>query len=179
MKRLVYALLLPPIISAAAASPMKTVQTCRLEDGSEATLQAQYDRERDADRFFVTMDGKTETAFTDLPDADYSGQIALSKCVHHVLIFAISYGAPYHKGVVIRRTAQNRTTQRIDFSEKALPAVLYLGKSETELLIPNIGYEVSSKYLLYRFQIATGQPEAATGIDTPPANTGFEVIRIQ
>jgi len=51
-----------------------------------------------------------------------------------------------------------------------LPALLYLGKSETKLLIPNIGYEVSSKYLLYRFQIGTGQPEEAGGIDTPPAH---------
>jgi hypothetical protein len=105
MKTLAFALLLSSIAATATAAPMRTVQTCTLEDGSVVTLRTQYDRERDADRFFVTIDGKTETAFTDLPDADYFGQIALSECVHHVLIFAITYTAPYHKGVVIRRTA--------------------------------------------------------------------------
>src|SRR5205823_1166547 len=105
----------------ANAAPMRTVQACRLEDGSETLLQAQYDSERDAERFYITMNGKTEAAFTDLPDADYAGHITLSKCLNNVLIFAISYGAPYQKGVVIRRTTESGTMHKINFSEKALP----------------------------------------------------------
>jgi hypothetical protein len=179
MKTLLYALLLSPILASAASTSMRDVQTCRLEDGSEAILQAQHDPERDADRFYVMMNGKSETAFTDMPDADYAGQIVLSQCLENVLIFAISYGAPYHKGVVIRRNTESRTTHRIDFSEKALPELLYLGKKETKLVVPNMGHEVPAKYLLYSFQVDEGQPEEASGIDRLPSKIGFKVLRVK
>jgi hypothetical protein len=179
MKSLFFALLLSVLTESTAATPTKNIQTCELEDGSDVTLQAQQDPAGDGDRFYLSMDAKSETAFTDIPEADYVGKVVLSKCLNHVLIYVISYGAPYLKGVVIRRTADNRTTHRIDFSEKALPELLYLNRRETKLAVPNAGYEVSSKYLVYRYQLGKGQDEEAAASDVLPAETGFEVIRIQ
>lgn len=178
MKGSIFLLLFLPVVAFAAVTPARIVQTCKLEDGTDVLLQARYDRERDAERLYVAMDGKNEIAFTDLPDADYVGQIVLSKCLNHVLIFAIEYGAPYRKGVVIRRAIEDRTIQRIDFSEKALPKLLYIGKGKTALVIPNIGNEVSQKYLIYEFEVGKGQPEEAIGQDVLPPEAGFTVIPI-
>jgi hypothetical protein len=124
------------------------------------------------------MDGKTENAFTDIPGADYVGKLVLSKCLDHILVFAISYGAPYFKGVLIRRTVADGTGHRIDFAEKGLPELIYMNNRETMLVIPNIGHEVASKYLIYRYQQEKGQGEAAVGSDALPAKTGYQVIRI-
>jgi hypothetical protein len=177
MKACYFLLWLSTAAASATAAPMRSIQACTLEDGSEATLRAQYDAGLDADRFYLTMDGKTETAFTDLPDADYAGQVRLSQCLHHVLIFAISYGAPYLKGMVLRRTAEDRTTQRIDFSEKTLPELLYLSRRETKLVVPNAGHGVSGKYLVYRFRVGEGQGQEANAVDAPPATSGFKAIQ--
>jgi hypothetical protein len=178
MKPLFLAPLLSAAIASASAAPIRNIQTCVLEDQSIATLQAQQVPAADGDHFYVSMDGKTENAFTDIPGADYVGKLVLSKCLDHILVFAISYGAPYFKGALIRRTAADETGFRIDFAEKGLPELIYRNNRETMLVIPNIGHEVASKYLIYRYQQAKGQGEAAVGADTLPAKTGYEVIRI-
>lgn len=61
---------------------------------------------------------------------------------------------------------------------RVTPILLYVGKRETELIIPHAGYELSSRYLLYRFQVEGGQPEEAIGIDAPPPKGRFDVVRV-
>lgn len=177
MKPTIVAVSLILSCATAFATPLTAVKTCALEDGTKATLLAKTSPE--GSRFFIRMRGKTETAFTDIPDADYVGDIVLAKCIDQVFIFAITYGAPYLKGVVIRRPRHQHGTWRIDFSEKALPERLYLGASEMKLAIPNIGNEVPSKYLIYRFRREQGQDNEPLGSDQLPSEQGLEVKRVR
>jgi len=160
----------------ANAASLSTVSTCRLDDQSQVVLQAEP--AIDGNRFFLQIDGKVEKAFSDMPDTDFVGTIALATCVDHVLVFAISYGPPYLKGVAIRKNPVSHLIERIDFSEKALPRWLYLNASAMQLVIPNIGYEVRGKYLVYQYVVDTGQPTEPVASDSLPGKRGFKVLNV-
>lgn len=173
-------LLIAPLLFAActaAAAPLETVRTCRLDGGARISLLAEPGL--DGNRFFLRMDGKIGKAFTDMPETDFVGTIALSTCVDHVLVFAISYGPPYLKGVAVRQNPVSHATERIDFAEKSLPQWLYVSPAEMQLVIPNIGNEVSSKYLVYGFTAANGQANEASARDALPETSGFKVRRVK
>lgn len=163
--------------STAAATPMVAVRTCSLDGGTRISLLAEPRLE--GNRLFLRMDGKIGRAFSDMPESDFVGAIALSACVNHVLVFAISYGPPYLKGVAIRHNPLSHVTERIDFAEKALPQWLYLSPTAMQLVIPNIGNEVSSKYLVYGFSVEKGQASEASARDTLPDESGFKVWRVR
>lgn len=113
-----------------------------------------------------------------MPQSDFVGRIVLAKCVSSSLIFALEYGSPYMKGVVLRKNPVTHTVEQIDFSEKALPRWLYLGPRQMRLVIPNEGYEVSSKFLLYDYVAGKAQPDTAIGIDSLPDKHGFKVVHL-
>jgi hypothetical protein len=94
------------------------------------------------------------------------------------LVFAISYGPPYLKGVAIRKNPVSHLIERIDFSEKALPRWLYLNASEMQLVFPNIGYEVRGKYRVYQYVVDTGQPTEPVASDGMPGKRGFKVLNV-
>jgi len=160
-----------------AASP-KDILACQLEDGSQVQLKSEADPARGGERFYLRRDGITEDAFVDIPGADYVGNLVLSKCLDHVLIFAINYGTPYFKGRLLRKPAGAGQPQNINFAEKSLPILIYLNKWETKLVIPNTGYEVTSKYLVYRSLTNKGQDERALPTDSLPNKNRHRVIQI-
>lgn len=160
----------------ANAASLSAVSTCRLDDQSQVVLQAEP--AIDGNRFFLQIDGNVEKAFTDMPDTDFVGTIALATCVDHVLVFAISYGPPYLKGVAIRKNPISHRIERIDFSEKALPRWLYVNASAMQLVIPNIGYEVRGKYLVYQYAVDGGQPNEPIASDSMPSKLGFKVLNV-
>lgn len=172
--------LIAPLLLAAstvAAAPLATVRTCRLDGGARISLLAEPGL--DGNRFYLRIDGKIGKAFTDMPESDFVGTIALSACVDHVLVFAINYGPPYLKGVAVRQNPVSHATERIDFAEKALPRWLYLSPTAMQLVIPNIGNEVSSKYLVYSLTAAKGQANEASARDALPNKSGFKVWRVK
>lgn len=125
------------------------------------------------------MNGKVGKAFTDTPEYDLVGTVAFSTCVDHVLVFAIRYGPPYVKGVAVRHNPISHATERIDFAEKALPRWLYLSPTAMQLVIPNLGNEGSSKYLVYGLTAEHGQANEASPRDALPDNSGFKVWRMK
>ncbi|WPN55498.1 hypothetical protein [Pseudomonas sp. P9_31] len=161
----------------AYAQPLQTILTCPLADSTHVSLLAESDVE--GQRLFIELDGKTQIAFTDMPKSDFIGRIVLAKCAASSLIFALEYGSPYMKGVVLRKNPVSHTVERIDFAEKALPRWLYLGREQIRLVIPNIGYEVSAKFLVYDYVAGKGQLEGPPGIETPPDRRGFKVVRLK
>lgn len=163
--------------TAAAAAPLVTVRTCRLDGGDRISLLSE--RGLEGDRFFLRVNGKVGKAFIDMPEYDFVGTIALATCVDHVLVFAISYGPPYLKGVAVRRNPVSHATERIDFAEKALPQWLYLSPKAMLLVIPNIGNEVSSKYLVYGLTQGKEQENEASARDALPEQSGFKVWRVK
>lgn len=175
-----YLLFIAPTIliaGAALAAPPSIVQSCKQDDGSRIVVLAES--ASNGSRFYLQVNGRIDKAFTDFPDADFVGEIVLAACVEHVLVFAIKYGPPYLKGVAIRKNPVNRKIERIDFAEKALPHWLYVSPTEMKLIVPNIGHEVSSQYLLYSFNPTTGQPAEAEAVDNRPDKHGFKVARLK
>jgi len=160
----------------AYAQPLKPILTCPLADNTKVSLLAEP--AEDGQRLFIKLDGKIHIAFTDMPQSDFVGRIVLAKCVSSSLIFALEYGSPYMKGVVLRKNPITHTVEQIDFSEKALPRWLYLGPQQMRLVIPNEGYEVPNKFLLYDYITGQGEPETAIGIDTLPNAHGFKVVHL-
>ena len=159
-----------------AQSP-KPVINCLLSDGTRASLLAESSA--DGKRLFVNLDKKTQPAFTDMPDTDFVGAVVMAKCASSSLVFALNYGSPYLKGAVLRKNPVSHSIERIDFAEKALPRWLYLGQEQMRLVIPNIGNEVSGKFLVYDYFAGKGQPEEASSVDVRPDTHGFKVLRLK
>jgi len=161
--------LLAAIPAIYAAESVDTVISCRLDDGTHATLKAES-RGLDGKALIVEVSGQTQPAFLDMPDMDYVGQIVLAICVGKALVFAQESGSPYLKGVVVRKNPQTHAEERINFAEKSLPRWLYLGRHEMLLIIPNEGYETNKRYLVYRSVQGKGQPEESTPMDNLPVS---------
>ncbi|MGL6243410.1 hypothetical protein [Pseudomonas sp.] len=161
----------------AYAGQSKSILNCPLSDGTSVSLLAETDAE--GQRLKVNVDKKTQIAFTDMPDSDFVGEVVMAKCASSSLIFVMSYGSPYLKGVVLRKNPATHSIERIDFAEKALPRYLYLGQQQMRLIIPNIGNEVSTKFLVYDYVSGKGQPDEAVGSDVIPNGRGFKVVRLK
>lgn len=162
--------------TAGVAAPLKTIRSCNLSDGSKVMLQAETTVE--GKRLYLTLNGKTERAFVDMPKTDLVGEVALAKCVDGALIFALQYGSPYLKGSAIRRNPVDGAMERLDFAEKALPRWFYGNATEMRVVIPNVGNESPSKYLIYTFIAGRGQSSEPTGEDVLPDKQGFTVHRV-
>lgn len=163
--------------SATFATPFEIVRSCHLEDGSRALLLAE--RTADGKRLHLNVNGINEPVFSDLPDSDFVGEIVLAKCVKGVLIFAINYGPPYLKGEVVRKRQGAEHVERISYAEKALPRWLFINQTTMRLVIPNIGNEVSNKYLIYEYSVDSGQPIEAVGSNALPDRLIFSMKRIR
>ncbi|MDI2591078.1 hypothetical protein POF45_06475 [Pseudomonas sp. 681] len=159
------------------AQPPKPIINCLLSDGTQASLLAESSA--DGQRLFVNIDKKTQPAFTDMPDADFVGEVVMARCAGSSLIFALDYGSPYLKGVVLRKNPVSHSIERIDFAEKALPTFLYLGQTQMRLVFPNIGNETPKRFLIYDYVSGKGQGEEASGSDIVPGKSGFEVIDLK
>lgn len=161
----------------AFAADSQVVRSCRLEDGSQALLLASHSI--DGKQLSLRVDQRSEAAFSDMPDVDFVGDVVLARCIHGALIYALNYGSPYIKGAVIRKRIGAKSIDRINFAEKALPRWLYLGRSDMRLVVPNIGYEISSRYLVYEFSAQEGQQLKVIGSDRKPDEQGFKVSRVK
>ena len=152
------------------STPLRTILSCPLAGGDHATLKAAAHgfTGEEGDDLFVKTGAKTERAFLDMPDADFHGSIVLAACVYNTLIFAIDYGPPYLKGAAIRRNPQTLAIERLYFSEKALPHWLFEDDTIMLVIIPNIGYETSKKYLVYKYSSGKGQTEDGTPTNKLP-----------
>ncbi|MFJ2709516.1 hypothetical protein ACIOZM_01340 [Pseudomonas sp. NPDC087346] len=161
----------------ALADTQNNLLDCSLSDGSTASLLAcpsNYGQ-----RLFLKIDDHVDTAFTDMPDSDFVGEVVLAKCTASTLIYAMNYGSPYLKGAVLRKSPITGTLERIDFAEKAQPTFLYLRPQQMRLVIPNEGYEDPSKLLIYDYLPKKGQPDEPKGANALPNRKGFEVIDLK
>lgn len=177
MKKLWFPFILALACHPAFADVKKDLLDCPLSDGSTVSLLSTSSE--DGQRLFVKINNQTETAFTDMPDSDFVGEVALTKCAGSGLIYALNYGSPYLKGAVLRKNPDSGILERIDFAEKALPVSLYLSTRQMRLVIPNKGYEIPEKFIVYDYISPKGQPEEPEGMNAMPDKKGFEVIELK
>jgi hypothetical protein len=169
------------VCETATASPTKTIITCKIsDDGAKASLIAETTI--DGNRLYLQFGDQKEKAFTDLPNTDFVGRIAMAKCVKGVLVFAMDYGSPYIKGAAIRLRHNSSTPgqrERIDFAEKAMPGWLYVGREQIKIVIRNIGPGATSRYLVYSSALDNNASDVAVDANTLPSKTaGFKIVRL-
>ncbi|HGB3219766.1 TPA: hypothetical protein ACIVAW_004695, partial [Salmonella enterica subsp. enterica serovar Javiana] len=110
---------------------------CKLEDGNRVKLISL--RTVDGSTPYLIFDNVIVSAFLD--GTIYSGDIILSKCIHHSLIFALNYGAPYMKGCLI--TGVSVSAERkyqpngFCFAERNIPESVWFGEEHTLIIIKN------------------------------------------
>ncbi|EEG9838135.1 hypothetical protein GI082_22250, partial [Salmonella enterica] len=116
---------------------IKNIKDCKLEDGNRVKLISL--RTVDGSTSYLIFDNVIVSAFLD--GTIYSGDIILSKCIHHSLIFALNYGAPYMKGCLI--TGVSVSAERkyqpngFCFAERNIPESVWFGEEHTLIIIKN------------------------------------------
>ncbi|EBS8507186.1 hypothetical protein CFK03_22630, partial [Salmonella enterica] len=116
---------------------IKNIKDCKLEDGNRVKLISL--RTVDGSTPYLIFDNVIVSAFLD--GTIYSGDIILSKCIHHSLIFALNYGAPYMKGCLI--TGGSVSAERkyqpngFCFAERNIPESVWFGEEHTFIIIKN------------------------------------------
>ncbi|EDY6712571.1 hypothetical protein GPA65_003036, partial [Salmonella enterica] len=116
---------------------IKNIKDCKLEDGNRVKLISL--RTVDGSTPYLIFDNVIVSAFLD--GTIYSGDIILSKCIHHSLIFALNYGAPYMKGCLI--TGVSVSAERkyqpngFCFTERNIPESVWFGEEHTLIIIKN------------------------------------------
>ncbi|EBM4619106.1 hypothetical protein D0O26_24200, partial [Salmonella enterica] len=116
---------------------IKNIKDCKLEDGNRVKLISL--RTVDGSTPYLIFDNVIVSAFLD--GTIYSGDIILSKCIHHSLIFALNYGAPYMKGCLI--TGGSVSAERkyqpngFCFAERNIPESVWFGEEHTLIIIKN------------------------------------------
>ncbi|EAM4181413.1 hypothetical protein GA168_23020, partial [Salmonella enterica] len=116
---------------------IKNIKDCKLEDGNRVKLISL--RTVDGSTPYLIFDNVIVSAFLD--GTIYSGDIILSKCIHHSLIFALNYGAPYMKGCLI--TGVSVSAERkyqpngFCFAERNIPESVWFGEEHTLIIIKN------------------------------------------
>ncbi|EAO6934681.1 hypothetical protein JIA67_004383, partial [Salmonella enterica] len=114
---------------------IKNIKDCKLEDGNRVKLISL--RTVDGSTPYLIFDNVIVSAFLD--GTIYSGDIILSKCIHHSLIFALNYGAPYMKGCLI--TGVSVSAERkyqpngFCFAERNIPESVWFGEEHTLIII--------------------------------------------
>ncbi|ECE1677254.1 hypothetical protein LNQ01_004436, partial [Salmonella enterica] len=113
---------------------IKNIKDCKLEDGNRVKLISL--RTVDGSTPYLIFDNVIVSAFLD--GTIYSGDIILSKCIHHSLIFALNYGAPYMKGCLI--TGVSVSAERkyqpngFCFAERNIPESVWFGEEHTLII---------------------------------------------
>ncbi|WP_175889683.1 hypothetical protein [Burkholderia cepacia] len=88
------------------AGVLRQVLSCPLADGSRIALEARS-HGLDGDALFVRRVHKTGRAFLDMPETDFVGRIALSRCVGRTLVFVLNYGTTAGMLCIRLRTPEN------------------------------------------------------------------------
>ncbi|EPB0512768.1 hypothetical protein ACRABS_003080 [Salmonella enterica subsp. enterica] len=130
---------------------IKNIKDCKLDEDNRVKLISLHTV--DGNTPYLIFDNVIVSAFLD--GSIYSGDIILSKCIHHSLIFALNYGAPYMKGCLI--TGGSASAERkyqpngFCFSERNIPESVWFGEDHTLIIIKNnnsVG-EWRGNYIIY------------------------------
>lgn len=150
--RLIYYLLIFLLMpSYCLSGTIKNIETCKLNEGREIKLISL--RTIDGDTPYLVFDNVIMNAFLD--GSITSGDLVLSECINHSLIFALNYGSPYINGCLITgliaRTKVEDEPDGFCFAERHTPESVWFGKKNTLVIIRNnnaVG-EWQGRYIIY------------------------------
>lgn len=156
---------------------IKTIAKCELNSGNVVKLVAL--NTVDGDRPFLTFENRMFSAFLDT-DSDYYGELVLSKCINHTMIFNLNYGSPYLKGCLVTGLKKKHQSsvlfEGLCFSERNTPESIWFGKDETLIIIRNdnnVG-EWNGKYIIYDSK----NKEAHTSNELPKKE-GYDIYPVK
>lgn len=152
---------------------------CNLNNGILAKITSTQDSDGNT-RFKLAIDNAVINMFPDGPTHGFPAppDIVLNKCIDGALVYVINYGPPYQVGFLVTGSHNTKGTQTIYFSEKELPTLLYRGKNDIKLIIPNSGNEVPNKFIVYHSNIISGQDEQSGGSDALPDQKSYTITKI-
>ncbi|WP_240246249.1 hypothetical protein [Escherichia sp. MOD1-EC7003] len=157
------------------AESIKDVIKCDFNKNDGVTLVSL--KTIDGDTPYLLFENIIVSAFLD--GAIYSGDIVLSKCVNHSLIFALNYGPPYIKGCLITSlnhdSGMKNKLKGFCFAERNIPEAIWFGKKKTLIIIKNdnrVG-EWREKYIIY-----DSSKEAAYDSYSLPEKKGYEIYPV-
>lgn len=138
---------------------IKNIKDCKLDEGNRVKLISLHTVDGNAP--YLIFDNVIVSAFLD--GSIYSGNIILSECINHSLIFALNYGAPYMKGCLITglsaSAARKCQPNGFCFAERNIPESVWFGEEHTLIIIKNnnsVG-EWRGKYIIYDSRGDEGQ----------------------
>ncbi|EBS2175500.1 hypothetical protein DPT14_11120 [Salmonella enterica subsp. enterica serovar Telelkebir] len=154
---------------------IKNIKDCKLDEDNRVKLISLHTV--DGNTPYLIFDNVIVSAFLD--GSIYSGDIILSKCIHHSLIFALNYGAPYMKGCLI--TGVSVSAERkyqpngFCFAERNIPESVWFGEDHTLIIIKNnnsVG-EWRGKYIIY-----DSRGDAAQTFNKLPGTKNYKIYRL-
>jgi len=131
--------------------------------------------------YYLQRDHDSKLVF-DGEESNSRGQSVSVGCVgksEYVMILSGEFTANYVQGFAIRYNTLKKEWERIDFAEKARPQWVYINNQEMMVVIPNIGFEMDKRFIVYRFVAGRGADEESFSSDTLPNSTDYQVIRIE
>lgn len=164
----------------AEVSGLGTVKSCVLNaDGMSVTLLKSH---RIGDTFAYSIrlpDGGVHPIF-DGDDDQSRGTLSKVVCAgtqsaRALVMSGEFFGSGYPKGVVYAWNAALRQLERVEFAEHAFPSRVQLNPAGMRLLIPSQGGDATTKFVLYRHDVASGKTEVIA-TDTGDALGGKGVV---
>ncbi|MHA7846353.1 hypothetical protein [Serratia sp. D1N4] len=179
MKVQLYIITLLFISFTCLADSIKIVKTCKLKQGEKIQLIAV--NTIDGDTLYLKFRNILVGAFQEQGEDDYFsvGDMVLSKCVNHSLIFALNFGPPYLKGCLVTAWNSDNKPESFCFAEKDLPESIWVSDKNTLIVIKNEN-EISAldgKYTIYDSARKSG--ERSYHIDTLPPKEGYKIFSLK
>jgi hypothetical protein len=132
----------------AYASDDSTIISCRMEDGTSASITANI---VDGDNhYYLNADGGSEPVFSSSIGANSSETVSLSKCIGHTMIVSLESGSPYIQSLAVRKT-KNHVVEVIKMTDRFPPKWLYQ-KPHLIILVSQthgLGEYGNKKYVIY------------------------------
>lgn len=171
MRLLCYLLFLIFTPTYCLAENIINIEKCELHENHSIKLISL--RTIDGDTPYLVFDNIITNAFLD--GSTYSGEILLSKCVNHALIFALNYGSPYVKGCLITNATTRDNIEGFCFAEKNTPASIWFEQQNTLLVFNNdnnLG-DWQGKYIIY-----DSRKNNADAYDELPKKSGYKIYHL-
>ncbi|EDW1644255.1 hypothetical protein EK69_004564 [Salmonella enterica subsp. enterica] len=154
---------------------IENIKECKLDTGNEVKLISL--RTVDGSTPYLIFDNVIVSAFLD--GSIFSGDVVLSKCINHSLIFALNYGPPYIKGCLITglndNAVKNYRPKGFCFAERNTPESVWFGEDHTLIIIKNDNNtgEWNGKYIIY-----DSREEEAQAFNRLPDAKGYKIYRL-
>lgn len=153
----------------AKAEQFHGVVSCALHSEASVTL---YRSRRIADThvYSLGLGGKFRKPIFG-NEEESRGMSVKFQCVgdeDRVLILSGEFSSNYIQGLVVRYDEKRKTLDRLEFSERERPDLVYVGKDHVSVVIPSPAVEGGARYIVYSLSSKNGRKVTREVTDSLP-----------